>query len=75
MSSYEQSDHALRAVTRAIYEAVYPGEDWARVGFQEAERLETVHYRNAVSAAIAVRPELVPIPQLDLRIEASRLTE
>lgn len=41
----------LRDTARAIYDAVYPGEEWAPVGFEEAERCETVHYRNALSAA------------------------
>lgn len=66
MSCVEPSDHAFRAVARAIYETVYPGDEWAPTGFQEAERLETAHYRNAVSAAVAVRPDLAPEPELDL---------
>ncbi len=41
----------LRDATRAIYDTVYPGEEWAPVGFEEAERCDTVHYRNALSAA------------------------
>lgn len=41
----------LRDATRAIYDTVYPGDEWASVGFEEAERCETVHYRNALSAA------------------------
>jgi hypothetical protein len=41
----------LREAARAIYEAVYPSEEWTPVGFDEAERHETVHYRNALSAA------------------------
>lgn len=42
---------SLRDAARAIYDAVYPGEDWAPVDFEEAERCETVHYRNAIAAA------------------------
>jgi hypothetical protein len=41
----------LRDAVRAIYDAVYPTEDWASVGFEEAELLDTIHYRNAVTAA------------------------
>lgn len=40
-----------REAVRAIYDAVYPGEEWMPVPFDEAERFETVHYRNAVTAA------------------------
>lgn len=40
-----------REAVRAIYDAVYPGEEWTPVPFDEAERFETVHYRNAVTAA------------------------
>ena len=43
--------NVLRDATRAIYDAVYPGQEWASVGFEEAERCETVHYRNALAAA------------------------
>lgn len=46
-----QHDHQLRAAARAIYETVYPGEEWTPVNFEEAERFGTVHYRNAVAAA------------------------
>lgn len=40
-----------RAAARAIYDACYPTDDWAPVGFDEAERFDTVHYRQAVEAA------------------------
>lgn len=46
-----QHDVALREATRAIYESVYPGEEWTPIPFEEAERFGTVHYRNAVDAA------------------------
>ena len=46
-----QHDVALREAARAIYESVYPGEEWTPVTFDEAERFGTVHYRNAVDAA------------------------
>jgi hypothetical protein len=46
-----QHDVALREAARAIYESVYPGEEWTPVPFNEAERFGTVHYRNAVDAA------------------------
>lgn len=32
-------------------DAVCPSEEWAPVGFDDAERHDTVHYRNALSAA------------------------
>lgn len=54
-----QHDAALRAAARAIYEAVYPGEEWSPVGFEEAEKYGTVHYRNAVSAAQMARLQLM----------------
>lgn len=50
-----QHDVRLRAVARAIYDAVYPSEDWSPVPFPEAERLGTVHYRQAVDAAHQAR--------------------
>ncbi|RQW42268.1 hypothetical protein [Novosphingobium sp. LASN5T] len=46
-----QHDVALREAARAIYESVYPGEEWTSVPFDVAERFGTVHYRNAVDAA------------------------
>lgn len=48
-------DPALRATARAIYDTVYPTNDWAPVGFEEAERCRTIHYRQAVDAAIMAR--------------------
>lgn len=47
-----QHDPALREAARAIYESVYPSEEWAPVPFPEAEKNGTVHYRNAVAAAL-----------------------
>ena len=63
-----QHDLRLRAAARAIYEACYPGEEWAPVGFDEAERCGTFHYRQAVGAAqdaravLASRGEQLPLP-------------
>tara|TARA_B100000678_G_scaffold290686_1_gene304286 strand:- start:1291 stop:1494 length:204 start_codon:yes stop_codon:yes gene_type:complete len=51
-------DTALRATARAIYDTVYPTDDWAPVGFDEAERRRTIHYRQAVDAAIMARTTL-----------------
>lgn len=53
-----QHDARMRAAARTIYEAVYPTDDWAPVGFEEAERRGTVHYRQAVDAAYRARPLL-----------------
>lgn len=50
-----QHDPLLRASARAIYDACYPSEEWAPVGFDEAERVRTVHYRQAVDAALRAR--------------------
>jgi len=41
----------LRDTARAIYDTVYPSDEWTPVGFDEAERHDTVHYRNALCAA------------------------
>lgn len=53
-----EHDHQLRAAARAIYDAVYPSEEWTPVPFAEAEKFGTVHYRNAVAAAIVARAQL-----------------
>lgn len=53
-----EHDLRLRAAARAIYDACYPSEDWAPVGFDEAERCRTVHYRQAVGAAQQARAAL-----------------
>jgi hypothetical protein len=50
-----EHDLQLRAAARAIYDSCYPSEDWAPVGFDDAERFRTVHYRQAVGAAQAAR--------------------
>lgn len=49
-------DLRLRAAASVIYDACYPTEEWAHVNFDEAERLETLHYRQAVEAALLARP-------------------
>ncbi len=62
-----QHDPLLRAIARAIYDACYPGEEWTLVGFDEAERLGTVHYRQAADAArqtraiLAAKGEQLPL--------------
>lgn len=53
-----QHDLQLRAAARAIYDACYPTEEWAPVGFEEAERYKTIHYRQAVGAAQQARSVL-----------------
>ncbi len=50
-----QHDLRLRAAARAIYDACYPSDHWARFGFDEAERYGTVEYRQAVDAAQQAR--------------------
>jgi hypothetical protein len=54
----------LRAVARAIYEAVYPSDEWAQVGFDDAERFETVHYRQAMTAAERAEARLAVADQV-----------
>ena len=49
-----QHDQLLRAIARDIFEVCYP-DDWSPVGYEEAERLGTIHYRQAVEAAQRVR--------------------
>lgn len=44
-------DDALRTAARGIYNSCYPSDEWTPVGFEEAERYESVHYRQAVDAA------------------------
>ncbi|ARR55307.1 hypothetical protein GG804_14275 [Sphingomonas histidinilytica] len=50
-----QHDLRLRAMARAIYDACFPTEDTAPVGFDQAEHFGTIHYRRAVEAAQAAR--------------------
>lgn len=62
-----QHDVRLRAAARAIFDACYPYEHWSLVGFEEAERRQTVHYRQAVEAAVQARSMLAATStQLDL---------
>lgn len=53
-----QHDLQLRAAARAIYETCYPSAEWTPVGFDEAERYGTPHYRQAVDAAQQARSVL-----------------
>jgi hypothetical protein len=53
-------DHYLREAARAIYEACFPTDELAPVGFDEAERYGTIHYRRAVQAAREARAALSP---------------
>lgn len=53
-----ENDLQLRAAARAIYNACYPSDEWSPVGFAEAERCRTVHYRQAVDAALQARAVL-----------------
>lgn len=59
-------DVRLRAAARAIYDACYPGDEWAPVGFEETERCGTVHYRQAVGAALEARAALAAPLQAEL---------
>ena len=61
-----QHNVRLRAAARAIYDACYPGDEWAPVGFEEAERHGTIHYRQAVGAALEARALLAAPVQPEL---------
>jgi hypothetical protein len=50
-----QHDVALRAAARVIYDSCYPSDEWSPVRFEDAERLATIHYRQAVDAAQRAR--------------------
>ena len=54
-----QLDPLLRAAARAIYDACFPTEEIAPVGFEDAERYGTIHYRRAVQAAEGARFQFV----------------
>ncbi|PVX31496.1 hypothetical protein [Sphingomonas pokkalii] len=49
-----EHDLQLRAAARACY----PSEEWAPFGFDETERFRTIHYRQAVGAALQARQAL-----------------
>ncbi|WP_347709663.1 hypothetical protein [Sphingomonas sp. BGYR3] len=53
-----QHDASLRAAARAIYDACFPTEELAPVGFDDAERYGTIHYRRAIEAAQLAKPHL-----------------
>jgi hypothetical protein len=62
-----EHDLRMREAARAIYDACYPSEDWAPMGFDDAEKYRTVHYRQAVGAAqqaLAVLGDRAAQPQL-----------
>jgi hypothetical protein len=54
-----QHDASLRAAARAIYDACFPTEELAPVGFDDAERYGTIHYRRAIEAAQRAKPHLL----------------
>ena len=56
MSKQTPNQAPLRRAAKAIYDTVYPSSEWTPVPFDEAERLQTVHYRNAVAAARYFQP-------------------
>lgn len=58
MSQDLRHDLRLRAAAGVIYDAVYPGEEWTSVSFEEADRRETVQYRHVIEAALLARPIL-----------------
>jgi len=58
-----QADVQLTAMARIIYAACFPAGEGV-VSFEEAERLDTIHYRRAIHAAraIAARNHARPDP-------------
>jgi len=66
-----QHDQRVREAARAIYEKVYPGDEWTPVPFEVAERYRTVHYRNAVDAAVAAKGCLAGDDAHQLALELS----
>ena len=48
-------DTKLRAAAQAIYDSCYPGEEWTSLPFAVAEKHASVHYRQAVEAALHAR--------------------
>lgn len=53
-----QHDMQLRAAAEAIYNEVYPSDEWSPLPFEDAERYGTIHYRQAVGAAQRARAVL-----------------
>lgn len=51
-------DMQLRAAAEAIYNEVYPSDEWSPLPFEDAERYGTIHYRQAVGAAQRARAVL-----------------
>jgi hypothetical protein len=58
MAQILRHDARLRSAANLIYETVYPSGEYTPLSFEEAERYETPHYRQAVAAALLARPIL-----------------
>ena len=56
MAEQTPNQAPLRSAAKAIYDTVYPSSEWTPVPFDEAELLQTVHYRNAIAAARYFQP-------------------
>lgn len=63
-----QHDVPLREAVRAIFDACYPSEDWSPVRFEDAERHGSIHYRQAVEAALRARAMFVAPAMLQLEL-------
>ena len=63
-----QHDSRLREAARAIYNSVYPSEEWSPLAFEEAEQRRSIHYRNAVEAAHRAQLQFMPDNALQLRL-------
>lgn len=61
VDSEEREDEMRKVLkirpSRLVKRSLLPDE-WTSVSFEEAERRETIHYRQAVEAALLVRPLL-----------------
>ncbi|MDO6413569.1 hypothetical protein Q4F19_04160 [Sphingomonas sp. BIUV-7] len=63
-----QHDPTMRAAARAVFETVYPSNEWTPVSFEEAERFGTIHYRQALEAAAQVGTNLACDPRRQLAL-------
>lgn len=61
-------DSRLREAARAIYNSVYPSEEWTPLPFEEAERHRSTHYRNVVEAAQQAQRQFLPDNMHQLRL-------
>lgn len=61
-----ERDLQLGAAVRAIYGACYPSEDWRPADVNEAERIRSVHCRQATGAARQARVQFLSSTQFTI---------